>query len=78
MGGGVLGRFDGLAGSYGDAQDLRVNAWRVLWWIIRKATNRDSLVPAWIRDAFSFYGINQTVEGTLDRRAVGTEIPVFR
>ena len=47
-GGGVLGRFDGLAGSYGDAQDLRVNAvWRDRWWIIRKAPNRGSLAPAW-------------------------------
>ena len=29
------------------------------------------------KGAFSFYGINQTVEGTLDRRAVGTEFRYF-
>ena len=51
--------------------------WRVRLWIIRKAPNRNSSAPAWIEGVFSFYGINQTLEGIQDRRAVGTEFRYF-
>lgn len=76
-GGGVLGRFDGLAGSYGDASDLRFNGV-----VGSLADFSDSSKPSFFgasvdSGAFSVYGINQTVEGVLDRRAVGAEWRYF-
>jgi len=73
LGGGVLGRFDGLAGSYGDASDMRYNG--VLG---RLADYSDSQAPQFIGASvdsgpYSVYGLNQTAEGVLDRRAVGAE-----
>ncbi len=76
-GAGVLGRFDGINGSYGNAQDMRVNA------VAGKlAEYTQGVEPRFFgasvdRGAFSFYAINQTVEGVLDRRAVGTEFRYF-
>ncbi len=76
-GAGVLGRFDGLAGSYGDAADLRVNG------VAGKlADYSDSTSPSFFgasvdSGAFTAYGINQTVDGVLDRRAVGGEWRYF-
>jgi len=76
-GGGVLGRFDGLAGSYGDASDLRFNGVAGAL-----ADFSDSSKPSFFgasvdSGAFSVYGINQTVESVLDRRAVGAEWRYF-
>lgn len=76
-GGGVLGRFDGLAGSYGDASDLRFNGVAGAL-----ADFSDSSKPSFFgasidSGAFSVYGINQTVEGVLDRRAIGAEWRYF-
>jgi hypothetical protein len=77
MGGGVLGNFTGLTGSYGDAQDIRVNG-------VAGALEDYSLgaKPRFYgasvdKGAFSLYGINQTVEGVQDRRAVGTEFRYY-
>lgn len=72
-GAGVLGRFDGLSGSYGDAADMRVNGV-----VGRLADYSDSTSPSFFgasvdSGAFTAYGINQTVDGVLDRRAVGGE-----
>ena len=76
-GGGVLGRFDGVAASYGEPQELRVNG-------VAGALSDYSLgaKPRFVgasvdKGDFSLYGIIQTVEGTLDRRAVGTEFRYF-
>ena len=76
-GGGVLGRFDGVAGSYGDAQELRVNAVAGALAEYLQASNPRFIGASVDKGAFSFYGINQKVEGTLDRRAVGTEFRYF-
>lgn len=72
-GAGVLGRFDGMAGSYGDAADIRVNGV-----VGRLADYSDSTSPSFFgasvdSGAFTGYGINQTVDGVLDRRAIGGE-----
>ncbi|MDD2700160.1 MAG: hypothetical protein PHH36_02875 [Sideroxydans sp.] len=76
-GAGVLGRFDGLTGSYGDAAYYRVNG------VVGKlADYSDSTSPTFFgasvdSGAFTAYGINQTVDGVLDRRAVGGEWRYF-
>ncbi|MDD4912535.1 MAG: tetratricopeptide repeat protein [Sideroxydans sp.] len=76
-GGGVMGRFDGLAGSYGDAQELRING-AVGAIADYSQTTQPVFVSASVdRGAFSIYGINQTMEGAQDRRAVGTEWRYF-
>ncbi|MBU3904390.1 MAG: hypothetical protein KKG03_01025 [Gammaproteobacteria bacterium] len=72
-GAGVLGRFDGLSGSYGDAADIRVNGV-----VGRLADYSDSTSPSFFgasvdSGAFTGYGINQSVDGVLDRRAIGGE-----
>lgn len=76
-GGGVLGRFDGLAGSYGDAQNLRVNA--VGGSLVDYSQGPKPKFAGASVDSgmFSFYGINQTLEGIQDRRAVGSEFRYF-
>ena len=76
-GGGVLGRFDGLAGSYGDAQDVRVNAVGGLLQDYSQGSKPKFVGASVDRGAFSLYAINQTLEGIQDRRAVGTEFRYF-
>lgn len=76
-GGGVLGRFDGLTGSYGDAQTLRVNAV-----VGALADYSQGAKPRFFgasvdSGAFSLYGITQTLEGITDRRALGAEYRYF-
>ena len=77
MGGGVLGLFDGLAASYGDAQDVRVNSVAGALVDYSPGAKPRFFGASVDRGAFSFYGINQTVEGTLDRRAIGSEYRYF-
>lgn len=77
MGGGVLGRFDGVTGAYGDAQSLRVNGV-----VGQMADYSQGTQPTFVgakadSGAFSFYGINQNIGSVLDRRAVGTEFRYF-
>jgi len=72
-GGGVLGRFDGLAGGYGNAEDLRVNGVVGSLADYSQGSKPKFYGASVDSGAFSFYGINQTVEGITDRRAVGTE-----
>lgn len=72
-GAGVLGRFDGLSGSYGDAADMRFNG--VFGTLVDYS---DSTKPGFVgvsvdSGAYSIYGINQTVDGVDDRRALGAE-----
>jgi hypothetical protein len=77
MGAGVLGRFDGIAGSYGNAQDLRVSA--VTGSLVDYSQGpKPRFVGASVdKGAFTFYGINQTLEGLQDRRAIGSEVRYF-
>jgi len=78
MGGGVQSRFDGLAGGYGDAQSLRVNA------VAGKVADyspgsKPKFYGASVDSGpLSFYGITQTVDSTQDRRALGTELRYYR
>lgn len=72
-GGGVLGRFDGLAGAYGNAEDMRVNAVAGSLADYSQGSKPKFYGASVDSGAFSLYGINQTVEGITDRRAVGTE-----
>ena len=76
-GAGVLGRFSGLAAAYGDAQDLRVNAVAGALSDYSQGSKPKFVGASVDRGAFSFYGINQTLEGVQDRRAVGTEFRYF-
>ena len=76
-GGGVLGRFDGLAGSIGDAQDMRVNAVGGSLQDYSQGNNPKFFGASVDRGGFSLYGINQTLEGIQDRRAVGAEYRYF-
>lgn len=72
-GGGVLGRFDGLAASYGDPQQLRVNAvGGVLMDYFHGPRPRFAGMSVDM-GALSLYSINQKLEGIQDRRAVGAE-----
>ncbi|MDD5471686.1 MAG: hypothetical protein PHP05_07205 [Sideroxydans sp.] len=76
-GAGVLGRFDGVYGSYGDAADMRFNG------VFGKlADYSDSTSPTFYgvsvdSGAYTLYGINQTLDGVLDRRAIGGEWRYF-
>ncbi|MGE5758459.1 MAG: hypothetical protein ACM3W8_06305, partial [Sideroxydans sp.] len=76
-GAGVLGRFDGLAGSYGDAEQVRVNAVGGALADYSQGAKPRFFGASVDRGGFSLYGINQTLEGTTDRRAVGTEFRYF-
>jgi len=51
--------------------------WQGRWRIIRRAASRQFVGASVDSGAFSFYGINQTVDGILDRRALGTEWRYF-
>lgn len=77
-GGGVMGRFDGIAGSFGDAQQLRVNGVAGALADYSQGTKPSFFGASADMGAFSFYGINQSVGSTLDRRAVGTEWRYFQ
>ncbi len=76
-GGGVMGRFDGVTGSYGDAQFLRVNGVAGALSDYSQGTMPSFFGASVDSGAFSVYGINQSVSGILDRRAVGTEWRYF-
>lgn len=76
-GAGVMGRFDGASAGFGVSPSLRVNA----------VAGQLSDFTLGFKPVFygasidmgplTFYAINQTVEGVLDRRAIGTEIRYF-
>lgn len=77
-GGGVTGRFDGIAGSYGDAQQLRVNAVAGALADYSQGTAPTFFGASADMGTFSFYGVNQSVGGVLDRRAMGSEWRYFQ
>ena len=77
MGGGVLGRFTGLSGSYGIGQDMHVNG---VAGAMRDFSQGSKPVFAGIsvdKGPLSIYAIGQRVESTTDRNAVGTEFRYF-
>lgn len=77
-GAGVLGRYDGVSGSYGNPDDWRVHA------VMGRNADFSSLSkPTFYgtsvdRGPVSLYVINQSVEGVLDRRAIGIEEHYFK
>ena len=76
-GGGVLGRFDGVAASYGAPQELRINGVAGALSEYLLGSKPRFFGASVDKGAISLYGIIQTVEGTLDRRAVGSEFRYF-
>jgi hypothetical protein len=78
MGAGVQSRFDGLAGGYGDAQSLRVNA--VAGKLVDYSQgSKPSFAGASVDSGpLSVYALNQSVEGMVDRRALGAEFRQFK
>ena len=76
-GAGVMGRFDGLAGSYGDSQDMRVNAAGGSLVDYSQGPKPKFFGASVDSGKISLYGINQTLEGIQDRRAVGGEFRYF-
>jgi tetratricopeptide (TPR) repeat protein len=77
-GGGVLGRFDGLSGSYGIAPDMRLNGVAgVLVDYSQGAIKPQFAGVSMDKGPLSLYVINQRVESVTDRRAVGTEFRYF-
>lgn len=76
-GGGVLGRFTGLAGSYGNAQDIRYNG---VVGAMRDFSQGSKPVFAGAsvdKGPLSLYAIGQRVESATDRQAVGAEFRYF-
>ena len=76
-GGGVLGRFTGLYGSYGYGADMHFNA---VAGALRDYSpgSQPSFAGASVdKGPFSLYYISQTVDSVADRRAVGTEWRYF-
>lgn len=73
MGAGVQSRFDGVNAGYGDAQSLRVNA--VAGKVVDYSQgSKPSFAGASVDSGpVSVYALNQTVEGMVDRRALGAE-----
>lgn len=76
-GGGVLGRFDGLAGGYGNAQDLRVNGVAGSLADFSQGSKPVFFGASMDKGPISFYAISQRVESATDRRALGAEFRYF-
>lgn len=76
-GAGVMGRFDGVSGGFGLTPTLRVNA--VAGQLSDYSFGSKPVFYGASMDMgpVTVYAINQTVEGVLDRRAVGTELRYF-
>lgn len=76
-GGGVMGRFDGLAATYGSDEGTKYNATAGTL-VDYSDTSQPGFVGISVDlGSFSFYGINQTVGSVTDRRAVGAEYRYF-
>ncbi|MFA5825645.1 MAG: hypothetical protein WC825_06700 [Gallionellaceae bacterium] len=76
-GGGVMGRFDGVAAGYGSPQDFRVNG--VAGQLVDFTFTKQPIFYGVSVDKgpVSIYLLNQTLEGILDRRALGGEFKYF-
>lgn len=91
IGGGVLERFDGVTGAYNIGSDWRINAVAGSAVDFKSAgfsglnipANKKfygggiELLPQVSRPGVSLYAIEQTLDGYLNRRAVGTEVRYF-
>jgi len=77
VGGGVLGRFDGFAGSYGDAQEMRLNGVAGALTDFSAGSKPSFFGTSIDKGPLSLYTINQRVDSVMDRRAVGAEFRYF-
>lgn len=73
MGGGVMGRFDGVYGTLGDAQDSKFNG--VVGALADYSQGNKPIFfgAGYEFGPYSIYTLNQSVDGVLDRRALGAE-----
>lgn len=76
-GGGVLGRFDGVSGSYGDPQQMRFNGVTGELSDFSQGSKPTFAGASMDKGPLSFFAIGQRVDGVTDRRAVGTEFRHF-
>lgn len=76
-GAGVMGRFDGVYAGVGSAQDLRVNAVAGQLVDFTAITQPVFYGVSVEKGPVSVYLLNQTIEGVLDRRALGAEFRYF-
>jgi len=76
-GAGVMGRFDGVYAGFGSSQDLRVNG--VAGQLVDfNSTTQPVFVGVSVESGpYSVYLLNQTIEGVVDRRALGSEFRYF-
>lgn len=76
-GAGVMGRFDGASAGFGVSSSMRVNAVAGQLSDFTLGSKPVFYGASLDMGAVTLYAINQTVDGVLDRRAVGTEIRYF-
>jgi len=76
-GAGVLGRFDGITASYGIAQETSMNAVAGVLSDFSYGSKPSFAGASAIKGPVTLYAINQRVEGTTDRRAMGAEFRYF-
>ncbi|MGC2047426.1 MAG: hypothetical protein WA635_02275 [Gallionella sp.] len=76
-GAGVLGRFDGITASYGIAQETSINGVAGVLSDFSYGSKPTFVGASAIKGPVTLYAINQRVEGTTDRRAMGAEFRYF-
>ncbi|MBU0622710.1 MAG: hypothetical protein KJ795_12800 [Gammaproteobacteria bacterium] len=76
-GAGVLGRFDGVSGGYGDAEDWRINASVGVLDDFSQGAKPTFAGASLDRGPVSVYFVNQKLESQVDRRALGVEYRYF-
>lgn len=77
-GGGVLGRFTGVSGSYGMDRDMRVNGVVGAMGDFSSGSQPVFAGVSMDNGPLSLYAIGQRVDSATDRRAVGTEYRYFK
>lgn len=73
MGGGVMGRFDGIYGAYGDAQERKFSGVAGLLADYSQGAQPLFFGAGYEAGPYSLYALNQSVDGVVDRRALGAE-----
>ena len=76
-GAGVMGRFDGVYAGFGSSQDLRINGVAGQLVDFTSITQPVFYGVSVEQGPFSVYLLNQTIEGVVDRRALGAEFRYF-
>jgi len=76
-GAGVMGRFDGISGGFAATSSMRVNAVAGQLSDFSSGSRPVFLGASMDMGLVTLYAVNQTIDGVLDRRAVGTELRYF-